>query len=236
MHRSSSSAAARSGSTARAAAPGPWAADSARPGPWPCRRGPAIARRRPAPAPWRTAVAPRPCVRPAATQLLEVEPVELPVPGRARAERALEHRLREGPEREGVGGADEMDGRAHDRDAHRSPLQDELLQLARNEARHARPQTDIGLLRDLRLHAHEVLDHRERGHGDAARAGAGGPGAPGRAGAGSGPDRTRPVGRDELTGSPAIAPAQRARRAKAQRVPSCRMIADDEHPHQRLRR
>ena len=62
-----------------------------------------------------------------------------------------------------------MYGVAHERDAHRAPVQDQAGQLVGAKVLQPRPQADVGRIGGLGLHADKVLDHIEGGHLPAAQ-------------------------------------------------------------------
>ncbi len=69
--------------------------------------------------------------------------------------------LHERTQRQAVVGADEVDRGAHDDDPHDGAVQQQLRELLRIEARQARPQPEVRVVRHLRLHPDEVLDGLE---------------------------------------------------------------------------
>jgi hypothetical protein len=56
-----------------------------------------------------------------------------------------------------------VDRRTHQLRANRAALGDRRAELAGCEGLEARPERDVRVLRHLRLHAHEPLDHLDRG-------------------------------------------------------------------------
>ncbi len=75
---------------------------------------------------------------------------------------AVEHRLDEGPEQQGVVGGDEVDRPAHDDDPHDAPFPQQRGQVVGDEAVEPRPQPEVRVQRYLGLHADEVVDGVER--------------------------------------------------------------------------
>ncbi len=71
---------------------------------------------------------------------------------------AVEGWLHQGTQRQAVAGGDQVDGVAQQRDAHRAPLGDQLGQLVEVEALRGRPQSDVGRVGGLGLHADQLLD------------------------------------------------------------------------------
>jgi hypothetical protein len=100
-------------------------------------------------------------LEPRGDDLVDARAVE---PGQpAVAEHAREERAHERLEHQAVAGGDEMDRRAHELRAHGAALVDQRGQLLRREAREPRPERDVWVLGDLRLHADQVLDRGEHG-------------------------------------------------------------------------
>ncbi len=96
---------------------------------------------------------------------VEIHADERAAPGAAREEPAVEHRREPGSECVRVTGRDEVDGRAHQDDAHRRARAQPLGEIVLREALEARPETVVGRVRRLCLQAHEVLErvrHRHR--------------------------------------------------------------------------
>jgi hypothetical protein len=68
------------------------------------------------------------------------------------------------PQREAVPRGDQVHRAAHEQGPHHPPGLQQLDQLARVEPGQPRPQSDVGLLRLLRLQADEVRDRVEGRH------------------------------------------------------------------------
>jgi hypothetical protein len=77
------------------------------------------------------------------------------------AANALVHAGEQQPERQRVGCADQVHGRAHQVDTHRTPVSDQPGELRGAERAEPGPQPDVGRERRLRLHAAQVLDRLE---------------------------------------------------------------------------
>ena len=74
----------------------------------------------------------------------------------------LEDGLHERTQQQAVVGGDEVDRPAHHADAHDLPALEQLRQRLRPEPLEPRPEPGVRVVRNLRLHADEVLDGRER--------------------------------------------------------------------------
>ena len=74
----------------------------------------------------------------------------------------LEDGLHERTQQEAVVGGDEVNRPAHDTDAHHLPALEQLGQRLRPEPLEPRPEPGVRVVRNLRLHADEVLHRRER--------------------------------------------------------------------------
>ena len=77
---------------------------------------------------------------------------------------AIKNRLDQRTQPVAVGGADQMDGAAHQHDANRLAVGEQAGELVAGEAVEPAPQSVVGRERRLRLHADKVLDRVERAH------------------------------------------------------------------------
>jgi hypothetical protein len=77
---------------------------------------------------------------------------------------SVEQRLHHRPQGEAVGGGDQVDGAAHQRDAYDAPVEDQPGEVVRLEALNPRPQPEVRRERRLCLHPHQVGDRLRRGH------------------------------------------------------------------------
>jgi hypothetical protein len=75
----------------------------------------------------------------------------------------VQHGLEERPEGQAVVGGHEVDRRSHHHGPDHLPVEQELAQLLRPEPFEPRPQPDVRVQRDLRLHADQVADGPEHG-------------------------------------------------------------------------
>jgi hypothetical protein len=75
---------------------------------------------------------------------------------------SLEDGLHQRTQQQTVVAAHEMDRPAHHTDPHHLPALEQLGQRVRPEALQSGPETGVGVVRHLRLHADEVLDGCER--------------------------------------------------------------------------
>ncbi len=89
---------------------------------------------------------------------LDVHPLDAHAVGAVTVEAAVDDRLHQGAEREAVAGAHQVDGVAHERDAHRVPVQDQAGQLVGVKALQPCPKPDVRRGGGLGLHADQVLD------------------------------------------------------------------------------
>ena len=77
-------------------------------------------------------------------------------------ELTVEHGLHERAHRQAVGRSDEVDRAPHHDDADDGAVDEESRQLVGPELLQAGPQAEVRVRRELRLHAHQMLDRVQR--------------------------------------------------------------------------
>jgi hypothetical protein len=80
------------------------------------------------------------------------------LPERDRVERSLENRPHDRPQRKAVSRSDEVNRGAHEPDAHRLTVPDQIAELVRLKAVEARPEAEVRVDRLLRLHSDESFE------------------------------------------------------------------------------
>ena len=71
---------------------------------------------------------------------------------------AFDNALQERPQEERVAHRDKVDGAAHEREAHRSTVEEQASEIVRVEALQSRPEAVVGRHRRLRLQTQQVLE------------------------------------------------------------------------------